>query len=160
MVLNTVTGTLEIFQGQIERNLPGAQAGKQDIDALCEAIKGAPKWISSLTKRTLIWMIRDASNNLLNPIEVTFNYDEWGTSLTREMQLGAAGLMKLKPEWIACGVGRHLSHHCGGRDSSGKFKAGFPASTFWIIEGEDMWNHEDKCIRIPPNIVTIGNIEL
>ncbi len=151
-----------IFADQAKGNIGVTWANKEALEALSSAIKANSR-AGDFGKRVALWMITEASRGLSCRIEVSFNLATWGEDLTYEIQkaadfLGAGG--SLRELWIACGVGRTLTHHAGGRDMVGVWSNRYPASTLWIAEGDDFYNHDNKAMVIPPDLRAIGSISL
>jgi hypothetical protein len=155
------TITPEDFQKQADANSGATWADPVAKDALFDAIK-KHKDASALGKRVVMWMVETASKRLQTPIEVSFYYEVWGRDLACEIQLDADLLSggEMRQLWLDCGVGRHLTHHVGGRDNLQRWSHNVRATTLWIVEGDDWYNHQDKALVLKPNLAEIGAFPL
>lgn len=153
--------TRKDFQDQADANTGVTWADSDAQKALFDAIR-KHHTASALGKRIVMWMVETASTKLSTPIEVSFYYEVWGRDLACEIQhdadaLSGGGMRQL---WLNCGVGRHLTHHTGGRDNLQRWNSCVRASTLWIAEGDDWYNHKDKALVVTPNLAEIGSFPL
>jgi hypothetical protein len=153
--------TRKDFQDQADANVGVTWAKSDARMALFDAIKKHDT-ASALGKRAVMWMVETASMNLSTPIEVSFYYEVWGRDLACEIQHDADSLSggEMRQLWLDCGVGRHLTHHTGGRDNLQRWSSSVRASTLWIVEGDDWYNHKDKALVVTPNLAEIGAFPL
>ncbi|MFM2340158.1 MAG: hypothetical protein RLZZ360_794 [Candidatus Parcubacteria bacterium] len=153
--------TRKDFQDQADANVGVTWADSDAQKALFDAIK-KDDVASALGKRVVMWMVEAASLKLSTPVEVSFYYDVWGRDLACEIQHDADTLSggRMRQLWLDCGVGRHLTHHTGGRDNLLRWNSNVRASTLWIAEGDDWYNHKDKALVVTPNLAEIGAFPL
>lgn len=149
------------FKAQAAANVGITWADPDAKLALFKAIV-ENKSASPLGKRVVMWLIETASGGLSTPVEVSFYHEIWGCDLANEIQHDAGILTgrDMRQLWLDCGVGRHLTHHTGGRDNLQKWNARVRATTLWIVEGEDHYNHKGKAMVVSPNLAEIGRYSL
>lgn len=153
--------TNEDFQAQLESRSGVTWANHKAKAKLFDAIR-KHEHATTLGKRVVMWMVETASANLSTPIEVSFYYEVWGREIACEIQCDADALSgsEMRKLWYDLGCGRRLTHHTGGRDNLQRWNTRVNASTLWIVEGDDQYNHKDKALVLTPNLAEIGRFSL
>ena len=120
---------------------------------------------STIGRRAVLWLIE--TSGLSFPVMAAFSHRDWGPSIGLELQQTADDISgKYHDDFIACGTGLHLTHHCGGFDDHGRWRSEFPGNTLWIAEGDDHYprpsggRDNEHMVIITPRLAEIGAINL